>query len=62
MQIDLSPKLLEGTIVEVHELGVKIELNGRMGVISLPLRSVFTDKKLVVNDKVEIYMSYANVL
>lgn len=62
MDIELNPILLEGTIIEVYELGVTIKLNGRMGVVNLPLRSVFTDKKLEVDNKVQIYMSYAKVL
>ncbi len=62
MNIELEPKLLRGKILKVTEIGVQIELKGRMGLITLPLRSVFTDKKLEENDEVEIYMSYAKVL
>ncbi|MBS5788769.1 MAG: hypothetical protein KIC98_12785 [Clostridioides difficile] len=62
MDIQIEPKLLPGRIIEVTDIGVKIELNGRMGIIILPLRSVFTDKKLDVGDNIEIYLSYARVI
>jgi hypothetical protein len=62
VEIDLSPKLLEGTIDEIHDVGVKIRLKGRMGVLTLPLRAVFTDKKLEVGNTVELYLSYARVI
>lgn len=60
--IDLQPKLLTGKIVEITEMAVRIELKGKMGVLILPLRSVFTDKKLEIGDQVELYISYAKVL
>lgn len=62
MDIKIEPKLLTGKIVEITEMSVKIELKGKMGIIHLPLRSVFTDKKLKIDDQVEIYLSYAKVL
>ncbi len=31
MDIQIEPKLLPGRIIEVTDIGVKIELNGRMG-------------------------------
>jgi len=62
MDVQIEPKLLPGRIIEVTDIGVKIELNGRMGIIILPLRSVFTDKKLDVGDNIEIDLSYARVI
>ncbi|WP_024622424.1 CBO2463/CBO2479 domain-containing protein [Metaclostridioides mangenotii] len=62
MDIQIKPKLLPGRIIDVTDIGVKIELNGRMGIIILPLRSVFTEKKLTVGDEIEIYLSYAKVI
>ncbi|WP_304340936.1 CBO2463/CBO2479 domain-containing protein [Metaclostridioides mangenotii] len=62
MDIQIEPKLLPGRIIDVTDIGVKIELNGRMGIIILPLRSVFTEKKLTVGDEIEIYLSYAKVI
>ncbi|WP_346353639.1 CBO2463/CBO2479 domain-containing protein [Azotosporobacter soli] len=61
MDIELTPRLVNGKLVEVTEVGVKIEINGRLGMLSVPLRMVFTDKPLVVGDEVEFYVSYVNV-
>ncbi|SFA95408.1 CBO2463/CBO2479 domain-containing protein [Clostridium frigidicarnis] len=62
MDVQIEPKLLTGKIVEITEMSAKIELKGKMGILHLPLRSVFTDKKLEIDDEVEIYVSYAKVL
>lgn len=62
MNLNLEPRLLRGVIKEVTELGVRVGVNGRMGVLSLPLRCVFTDKPLEVGQEVEFYLSYINVL
>lgn len=62
MNIELEPRLLRGVIKEVTEVGVRVGVNGRMGVLSLPLRCVFTDKPLEVGQEVEFYLSYINVL
>lgn len=62
MDVQIKPRLLPGKIVEITEMSAKIELKGKMGIVHLPLRSVFTDKKLEIDDEVEIYISYAKVL
>lgn len=62
MNVEIEPKLLTGKIVEITEMSAKIELKGKMGILHLPLRSVFTDKALELDDPVEIYISYAKVL
>lgn len=62
MDVEITPKLVTGKIVQITEMSAKIELKGKMGIINLPLRSVFTDKKLEIGDQVEIYISYAKVL
>lgn len=62
MDVNIAPKLLTGRIVEITEMSAKIELKGKMGILHLPLRSVFTNKKLELEDQVEIYISYAKVL
>ncbi len=62
MEAELIPRLVKGKIIEVTDVGVKIALNGRLGVLSLPLRLVITDKQLRVDDEVEIYVSYARVI
>lgn len=60
--VELNPKLLPGELIQVTDINATIELKGRMGIIHLPLRSIITDKKLEVGDKVEIYVSYARVM
>ncbi len=51
MNIELEPRLLRGVIKEITEVGVRVGVNGRMGVLSLPLRCVFTDKPLEVGQR-----------
>ncbi|MFX3616541.1 MAG: CBO2463/CBO2479 domain-containing protein [Sporolactobacillus sp.] len=62
MDLELTPKLLPGTITEVTEVGVKVALKGRMGSISVPLRCVITSKKLEIGQKIQVYLSYIQVL
>ncbi|NEG96727.1 hypothetical protein CS006_05655 [Bifidobacterium primatium] len=62
MQVELKPLLLKGVIKEVTEVGVRIGVNGRMGVLSLPLRLIYTDKPLEVGQECEFYLSYVNVI
>ena len=61
MNIELNPRLITGKILEVTEVGVKIAFTGRLGVLSVPLRMVFADKPLAVDDEVELYISYVKV-
>lgn len=61
MEMELMPRLVNGKLVEVTEVGVKIEINGRLGMLSVPLRMVFTEKPLNIGDEVEFYVSYVNV-
>ena len=62
MNVELHPLLLHGKIKEVTEVGVRVGVNGRMGVLSLPLRCIYTDKPLDVGQDCEFYLSYVNVL
>lgn len=62
MEYDLVPKLLPGKIIEVTEIGVKVELKGRMGIIIVPLRCVITDKPLAVGQEIRVSISYIQVL
>lgn len=61
MDIELTPRLLAGRLVQVTDINAVIELKGRMGMLHLPLRSIITDKKLEIGDPVEVYISYAKV-
>jgi len=62
MEYDLNPRLLRGKLVEVTDVGVKVAINGRLGMLSVPLRFVITDKKLQIDDEVEFYLSYVHVM
>ncbi len=62
MEYALEPKLLKGKITEVTEMCVKVSLKGRMGVITVPLRSVITDKPMETDQEIEVYLSYVRVL
>ncbi|MFT8872770.1 MAG: CBO2463/CBO2479 domain-containing protein [Sporolactobacillus sp.] len=58
----ITPKLLPGTIIEVTDVGVKVALKGRMGIVSVPLRGVITNKKLEQGLPIQVYFSYIQVL
>ncbi|MCH3973417.1 MAG: hypothetical protein LKE53_11800 [Oscillospiraceae bacterium] len=62
MNIELQPLLLHGKIKEITEVGVRIGVKGRMGVLSLPLRCVYSDKPLQLGQECEFYLSCINVL
>ncbi|APM39524.1 CBO2463/CBO2479 domain-containing protein [Clostridium kluyveri] len=60
--IELSPILTKGKIVEINDTAVKVNVQGRLGVISVPLRWVFTDKKLEIGQMVQFYFSYMQTI
>lgn len=62
MDIEIQPQLLHGTIKEITDVGARIGIDGRMGVLSLPLRCIFCDKPLELGQKVEFYLSYVKVI
>jgi hypothetical protein len=62
MEYELTPKLLPGKIIEVTDMSVKVSLKGRMGIITVPLRCVITDKPLEPDLDIEVYLSYIKVL
>lgn len=62
MNVELIPQLTHGKIVEINDTAVKVSIQGRLGVITVPLRWVFTEKELKLEQEVEFYFSYMNVL
>lgn len=62
MNIQLEPQLTKAKIVEINDTAVKVSVQGRLGVITVPLRWVFTDKKMEIGQEVEFYFSYMNVV
>lgn len=61
MEYELLPKLLRGKITEVTDAGVKVAIEGGMGVLAVPRRYVFTDKEITVGQTIEVYLSYVRV-
>jgi len=61
MQVELVPQLTRAKIVEINDTAVKVSIQGRLGVITVPLRWVITDKALETGQEVEFYFSYMNV-
>lgn len=61
MQVELMPQLTRAKILKINDTAVKVSIQGRLGVITVPLRWVITDKELDVGQEVEFYFSYMNV-
>ncbi len=61
MQYELNPVLMKGKIVSVNDTAIKVDIKGRLGVITVPRRWVFTEKQLEPGLKVEFYFSYMQV-
>ncbi len=62
MEIELKPILTQGKIVQVNDTAIKVDIQGRLGVVTVPRRWVFTDVFLEPGQKVEFYFSYMQVL
>lgn len=62
MNIEMTPQLTKAKIIEVNDTAVKVSIQGRLGIITVPLRWIFTDKKLEEGQLVEFYFSYMNVI
>lgn len=62
MDITLEPRMWKGTIKEITDVGVRIGIMGRMGVLSLPKRCVCSDRELEVGQSVVFYFSYVQVV
>ncbi|MGN0630878.1 MAG: CBO2463/CBO2479 domain-containing protein [Ruminococcus sp.] len=62
MQYELKPILTKGKIVQVNDTAIKVDIQGRLGVVTVPRRCVFTDKQPEVGQHVEFYFSYLQVI
>lgn len=60
--LELNPILTSGKIVEVNDTAIKVDVKGRLGTICVPLRWVFTEKKLQTGQVVEFYFSYMQTI
>lgn len=61
MQYELNPILTRGKIVEVNDTAVRVDIRGRLGVVTVPRRWVLTDLPLRPGLNVEFYFSYLQV-
>lgn len=62
MQYELNPVKMNGKIVSVNDTAIKVDIQGRLGVITVPRRWVMTDQILEKNQTVEFFFSYMQVL
>ena len=58
---ELNPIQMEGKVVSVNDTAVKVDIQGRLGVITVPKRWVLTNVPLAPGLKVEFYFSYMQV-
>ena len=54
---EIFPALLHGTLTEVNDTAIKVEIAGGFGTIAVPRRWVFTDVALAVGETAEFYFS-----
>lgn len=62
MEIELKPVLMKGKVVSVNDTAIKVDIQGRLGVITVPRRWVFVESELAEGQKVEFYFSYMQVV
>lgn len=62
MQYELNPIKMHGKIVSVNDTAIKVDIQGRLGVITVPRRWVLTEQRLESGQQVEFYFSYMQVL
>ena len=63
VEYQINPALMGGVIKEISEDGcVKINLNGRLGVIKVPRRLIIDDIKLEPGHKLQFYFSYIQIV
>ena len=56
--VTLAPVLTKGTIIGVNDTAVKVEVAGRLGVITVPLRWLYSEQPPALGQQVEFYFSY----
>jgi hypothetical protein len=60
--IALVPHLTRGVISALNETCITVNIPGRLGTITAPLRWVFTDKQPEIGQTVEFYFSYMKTI
>lgn len=57
-----NPSYFEGVIVQITDGSVSIDIKGRLGHFSMPLRMLICDTELKLGQEVGFIMSYPEVL
>ena len=60
--VELVPVLTKGKIVEVNDTAVKVEIAGRLGVVTVPLRWLYSEHTPAPGQQVEFYFSYMQTI
>lgn len=60
--IELTPKRVEAVVTELTDTTIRVDIPGRVGVITVPRRHVFAEKEIKVGQRVEFYFSYLQVI
>lgn len=58
IQVNNEAVLYTGTIKEITDTGVTIQLTARLGVLKLPWRQIISNRHPEVGDKIKFKMSY----
>ena len=51
-----------GTITEINDSHIRIQLTARLGVLTLPIRWMISENTPKVGDKVKLLMSYVEMV
>lgn len=58
ININNEAVLYTGTITEITDTGVTIQLTARLGVLKLPWRQIISNRHPEIGDKIKFKMSY----
>ena len=59
---NLEPRLFTGVVTEISDMAVVIEINGRLGRLSLSRRMLISDEEIKLGDEVSFMLSYPEVI
>ncbi|TJX66417.1 hypothetical protein E8P77_07770 [Soehngenia saccharolytica] len=62
IKYDLQPRLYTGVITDISDMAVVIEMNGRLGRLSLSRRMIISDDEIKLGDEVSFMLSYPEVI
>ena len=60
--VALVPYLTRGVITALNETYITVNIAGRLGTITAPLRWIFTDREPAIGQTVEFYYSYMKTI